>query len=120
MPVDVVALADPYPIDLVREGALTDDDARAPTDDSAYDDYFVYIEKDWQVRLELHSTDFDAFLLLFTPSGDSVQCDDAPGGGTDSLIEHTAGVGGVYRIRANCFDATGRGRYSLRIRVTPP
>lgn len=99
-------------------GELTDDDRRIEEDGSVYDDYTFYLEAGWVVRIAMKSVELDTYLWLVSPDGTDVQNDDG-GEGTDSLIEHTVRQRGLYVVRANAFDASGRGRYQLRVRAGP-
>jgi hypothetical protein len=118
----LTACASPEPTDETHTGQLEDDDGVVQQDQSRYDDYEVDADEGWQITAEMRSEAFDSYLWLLGPSGGSlVQDDDGLGDGTrHSRITYTAPERGTYKIRANSYDGTGRGEYTLHISARPP
>ncbi|MFI5279264.1 MAG: PPC domain-containing protein [Gemmatimonadales bacterium] len=68
------------------------------------------------VMIEMHSSDFDAYLELRDPSGNLVQQNDDGGTGTDALIMAHLEHAGRYRIVARSYgDRTATGVYDLSL-----
>ncbi|HHH30886.1 MAG TPA: hypothetical protein ENK57_21430, partial [Polyangiaceae bacterium] len=107
------ACSDPEPVDQTENGELTDSDPRVPDDDSPYDEYSFDVASGWTIEADLTSTDFDTFLWLIGPDGTAIIQDDDGGEGTNSHVSHTTTSGGTYVLRANSYDGSGRGAYSL-------
>lgn len=107
------------PSDQTLTGALEDGDSIIEDDNSRYDDYQVKAEKGWTIRAELESDEFQPYIWLFSPSRHSL-IQQTPLDGTNSIaITHVAEEAGTYTVRANSFDGTGRGAYTLRITAGP-
>ncbi|MGE0791043.1 MAG: pre-peptidase C-terminal domain-containing protein [Sandaracinaceae bacterium] len=105
------------PIDV--SGTLSDSDPLVPSDNSPYHDYPIDLRAGWRLVIDMTSTDFDTYLWVIDSAGRSlVQDDDGAGaGGTNSHIELPIPYDGRFLIRANSFDASGRGAYELHARV---
>lgn len=67
-----------------------------------------------QLRAELLSEDFDTFLILQAPSGETVENDDADST-SRSLIETELAELGTYRVVVTSYDVGSTGAYSLSI-----
>jgi hypothetical protein len=121
LPLDALSGAALPPIDLTLRGELDDADPRVEEDNSPFDGFLVLLDKDWYVRIEMRSTDLDTYLWLLNPAGESVvQDDDSLGEGTNSLVRYEVADRGVFTVRANSYDASGRGRYELHIVAPAP
>lgn len=107
------------PVDVEYRGELTDDDPRAPYDDSPYDEYRFEAEAGWFIVVEMRSEAFDTYLWLTDPGRPWPYEDDDGLEGRNSDIAVRARTRGTYRAVANRFDATGRGPYTLRICAGP-
>lgn len=108
------------PTDRTETGTLTDDDTRWQADQSPYDEYTVEVGEGWTITGDLTSTEFDPYLWLIGPGGDSLVQDDDGGGGTNAHFTHgPTTASGTYKVWANSYDGTGRGAYTLRIQATP-
>ncbi|MCA9606032.1 MAG: hypothetical protein KC619_10580 [Myxococcales bacterium] len=97
-------------------GLLTDRDPVLPGRGTRYRTR----EETWPVgatvRVELSSSDFDAFLIVQTPSGRQLENDDAtPGRSLDAAVELRVTEAGPHRVIITSYDAGGTGRYRLRI-----
>lgn len=66
------------------------------------------------IVLELRSSDFDAYLLLVTPS-ERILTDDDGAGGTDSRISLQLGETGEYRVFASSFSGSETGAFTLSL-----
>lgn len=80
-----------------------------------YEDLWEFDARSNQdVMIEMHSSDFDAFLELRDPNGNLVQENDDGGAGTDALIMAHLERGGRYRIVARSYgDRQATGVYDL-------
>lgn len=103
------------PVDAVYSGALTDDDPRVPDDDSPYDEYPIEVAAGWTVVADMRSEDFDTYLWLIGPDGSSLVQDDDGGEGTNSYFQYRVTASGRYIVRANSYDGSGRGAYTLHV-----
>jgi thiol-disulfide isomerase/thioredoxin len=66
-------------------------------------------------RLDLDSTDFDAYLMLLGPTGRVVAQDDDGGGNLNSRILWNAEPGGTYRILATSLGGKDVGNFTLTV-----
>lgn len=112
--------SEPTPYEETLEGVLDDDDPRVPTDDSPYEQHTFEAGAGWLIEAELTSTDFDPYLWLIGPGGQSLQqVDDTPREGLDAHVSFTTEQQGTYILRANSREGTGRGAYTLHVRAAP-
>lgn len=111
--------SDPDPVDRTESGTLEEGDDRVRDDNSPYDSYEFRAAEGWRIVLDMESSAFDTYLWLLGPSGESLEQDDDAGEGTNSHIERVAPTGGTYTVRANSYDETGRGAYTLHIVAGP-
>lgn len=100
------------------EGSLEDGDSLIPMDNSLYDEHTFEGQADQQVTITLASTEFDPYLIVFSPGGELLgQADDISESDLTAQLVITLPNDGLYTILANAFDDTGRGQYTLT--VTP-
>ena len=87
-------------------------------DGSLFDTHTFSGEAGQPVVITMESPDFDTFLVLLDPSGEPIADNDdiVAGSNLNSQIQIALPQSGVYRIIANAFDASGRGRYRLTVR----
>lgn len=90
-----------------------------------YDEEVVTLPAGATVTLQMHSTAFDTYLLVRSPSGHQEDNDDAVQGSTDSALTLQATEAGEYHIRATSYRAGMSGPYELVIGApsganTPP
>ena len=120
---DATGGASAVPFEDVVDGELTDDDPRVPDDDSAYDEFTIDLEAGWTIAVGMQSEDFDTYLWLIGPDGSSVEQNDDTGDpehpDTNSAFRVRVTTAGRYRVRANSYDGTGRGRYRLQVWAGP-
>jgi hypothetical protein len=80
--------------------------------DGTYVDYYGFtLANPRQVTITLRSTDFDAYLVLFSSTSTVIEQDDDDGGGSDAQIVRTLAPG-TYFIAANSFEVE-TGAYTL-------
>jgi len=86
--------------------------------DSTWADVWVFRGAAGQhVRIELRSTEFDAFLQLLDSTGTRLAEDDDGLGDLDARIELTLRATGTYQIVVNCYgDERREGLYTLTLR----
>jgi hypothetical protein len=68
------------------------------------------------VVVDMASSDFDTYLHLVTPNGESIENDDHEGSTSQSHIELTLQDSGRYRILATSYEAGETGSYEIAIR----
>ena len=80
--------------------------------DGTHVDYYGFtLANPRQVTITLRSTDFDAYLVLFSAAAQVIEQDDDDGGGEDAQIVRTLAPG-TYYIAANSFQVD-TGGYTL-------
>jgi hypothetical protein len=85
----------------------------------AYRDLFVFDGQQGQeVRIDMQSTDFDTYLRLVTPAGDTIRNDDFERSSERSRIDLALQQAGRYRIMATSYSGGLTGRYSLSLGVS--
>ncbi|NLF31804.1 MAG: hypothetical protein GX591_13070 [Planctomycetes bacterium] len=100
----------------VQSGTLTSTDPKLE-DDTYYDCYVVQASAGDKITVSMTSGDFDAYLLVRSPSG-AVETDDDSGVGTNAVVEiPVADANGLWQIFANSTGSTKAGTYELRIGV---
>lgn len=103
---------------LETEGALEDNDLVLPQDGSFYDEHTFEGRAGQPVAIDLESSDFDTFLILFDPQGQVVgQHDDISQDNLNSTLNVTLPADGTYTVVANGFDSNSKGQYRLTIRT---
>ena len=107
------------PISLPFNRELSDSlsDKDIPTGEGGFArDYYVWLEDDDQVAIDLISDDFDSIVILLAADGSTVaENDDGPDGTTNSLLFARITERGKYIIRVRAFGETGGGDFSLKI-----
>lgn len=108
-------------VDERHTGVLEEGDDLQTTDNSFQDPYTFTAVQGASIEIQLHSTEFDAYLMLAGPSGDKIgeSNDDVPGT-NDARIQLLAPEDGVYTVFANSYRPGETGAYVLEIRATPP
>lgn len=100
---------------LQQQGSLQRGDS-VLDDGSLYDEYPFEGEAGQQVVITLESSAFDTFLILVAPNGDLIaQNDDISTDNLNSSLTVTLPSSGTYRVVANSYDSSGRGRYMLTV-----
>ena len=100
------------------EGALTEDDGAGAGGDRA--DVYRFSGREGQrVRIEMKSSQIDAYLELFDVNYASLAEDDDGGDGTNSRLTFTLPHTGAYIVEARAFTES-TGRYSLSISEVEP
>ena len=86
--------------------------------DGTYADVFVFRPTAaGQIRVDLRSHDFDAYLILQDEEGRTLATDDDGGSGTDSQLTYDVMAGRTYRILANSYAEDRRtGSYQFAVR----
>lgn len=70
-----------------------------------------------QITLDMHSGQFDAYLMLRGPGGFAEENDDRPGGGsTDAQISVRLPATGTYRVQATSYQPGESGEYRIALR----
>ncbi len=106
-------------------GELAQGDSTLQTGEFA-DTYRMTFTPRSAVQLRLESTDFDAYLIVRSPSGNQQDNDDlTPGQGLDSGLDIPVAEPGEYRIIVTSYRPGETGRYTLRATegrsvVSPP
>ncbi len=116
----------PDPYNETHQGELTEEDPKVPEDQSPYDTYDFEADRGWTITVDMESPSFATYLWLLSVEGGMrererslVQMAPAQSTGNNSRIVYTAPERGKYRVRANSYEGTGRGAYTLRISAQP-
>ena len=97
-------------------GNLTTDDCRLEFDNSFYDAWTFQATAGQTIRITMHSATFDAYLLLYDPSGNFIdENNNYPGGGSDARLTLEVTESGTYTVYANSFDVGVTGGYTLEL-----
>lgn len=95
-------------------GNLTTADVKR--DDNTYTDGFLYNAKAGEtVTITQRSPDFDSWLILDDPNGETYKYNDDGGGGRDARLVFTFPHAGRYLILANNVSPGSTGRYTLSV-----
>jgi serine protease Do len=87
------------------------------SDGSLYREYTFNGTEGQRVTITLESSDFDTYLILVGPDEQVVdQNDDVGPDNYNSEITATLPATGTYRVIANSYDSSGRGRFLLTVR----
>ena len=79
-------------------------------------DYYVQLEKEDRVAIDLLSDEFDPVVMLIADDGSTIaQNDDGPDGTTNSLLFVKITEKGKYIVRVLSFGETGGGKFTLKI-----
>ena len=98
------------------EGVFDDSTPRLNDDNSPFREHIFQGTAGDTVTITMTSNDFDAYLLLVDPNGETIaQNDDIVSGNLNSQIVIELTVTGQYVAVANARDETGRGAYRLMI-----
>ncbi|HEY9647496.1 MAG TPA: trypsin-like peptidase domain-containing protein [Chroococcidiopsis sp.] len=106
---------------LREEGALGANSQVLPDDNSRYEEYSFQGRQGQQVTIRLESNEFDPYLIVFGPDGQVLDqnddsCTSATPGCLNSELVITLPANGTYRVFANAYDSSGRGRFLLTVR----
>lgn len=82
-----------------------------------FDEYTIQAEAGQRVIVDLRSPDFDTYLILEAPGGESERNDDYEGDTMHSHVEMVATRGGTFSILVTTFSAESIGDYTLQVAV---
>lgn len=87
--------------------------------DSSYADVFLFRPPEsGSVLVQLHSSDFDAYLIVQDADARTLASDDDSGSGTDSQLRYDFVAGRTYRVIANSYgEERSTGLYRLTLRA---
>ncbi|MFT4703633.1 MAG: hypothetical protein ACI81R_001325 [Bradymonadia bacterium] len=87
-------------------------DERLPSGESV--DYYTFSGRAGQrLSVEMSSTTFDTYLAMAGPNGETAANDDAPGRGTDSVLQLNLPADGSYTLAATSYESGMRGPYAV-------
>lgn len=101
----------------VVDGRLDSSD-RVRDDGSYYDEHAVNVSPGSNLVVTMRSSDFDAYLTVFSPSNATFSDDDGAGG-TDARVQIASTENGMYRIWANTLRSGDTGAYTVTIERSP-
>jgi hypothetical protein len=102
----------------VEQGRLEDGDMTISTGEYA-DGYEIQGRPGQEVRIDLQSSEFDAYLFLIPPgNGSPIENDEAPGQPDHAVIETTLSELGTYVVAVTSFKPGETGAYTLTIDQT--
>lgn len=92
------------------------DTADTRTDDGKYQDVYSFDGSAGQaLAVDLSSSDFDTYLTVIAPSGETFENDDFDGSTARSLVDFTLPETGRYRIVATTYASATTGSYQLAL-----
>jgi len=100
---------------LNRSGKLEQGDSRLPKSGEYYDSYSIKVRAGQRIQADLSSTEFDAFLILQSPSGDETSNDDANGSTRNATLGVIAGENGEWKILVTSTGDPKVGSYELKV-----
>ncbi len=99
-------------------GQLDDDDAILPDSGGKYFEEFTFQADDGErIVLDMYSNDFDTYLILESPSGETFRNDDWQGDTSHSHIAVTADRTGTWRVYATSFGARVTGNFTGQVQI---
>jgi hypothetical protein len=101
------------PVDV--KGQLQDGDGIDPSQNHVAKNYVVELSEGVVYKIEMNSTDFDAFLIVRDANGKELAKDDDGGGNLNARILFVPPAKGMYRIAATSFGG-GNGNFQLIVR----
>jgi S1-C subfamily serine protease len=102
---------------LQEQGNLGPGSPVLQSDGSFYQEHRFQGNEGQSVTISLESPDFDTYLILLDGDEQVIgENDDASPDSTNSSITVTLPATGTYRVIANAYDRTGRGRYTIVVR----
>ena len=110
----------PIALGQTLNGTLATGDCRLPFDGSLFDAYTFSGTAGQQIAISQTSSDFDAFLILLSPTGSGLAADDNGAGGNNARIPGPTGgftlpTTGTYTILANSATANMAGNYTVAL-----
>lgn len=103
-----------------HEGRLEQGDAVLEQDGTFYDSYAFAAKEGDRITLEMNSSEFDPYLVLYdSESNQLAKNDDIQLPNKNSRIVFTAPRDDTYTVVANCFERGMSGAYTLSIRAEP-
>ena len=112
------------PVSITSEKAVSDilTEEDIPTGEGGFArDYYVRLEKEDQVAIDLLSEEFDPIVMLIAEDGSTIaENDDGPDGTTNALLFARITEGGRYIVRVRSFGETGGGKFTLKITRLKP
>ena len=86
---------------------------------SHYDYYLFDAAAGEEIEVDLQSSQFDTFLVVESPSGQTFENDDFNGSTAQSVVRLTARETGRYRITVTSYAAQETGQYELLVNTSP-
>ena len=100
----------------VTPGSVTgrlDENSEILDDGSYFNSHTFTGRANESIRIKMESEDFDAYLILVGPNGETVAENDDEDGSTNAQIVVTLPAAGTYQIIANAYAAGATGQYAL-------
>lgn len=89
--------------------------------DGSYIDYYAfYAEAGQNASLELRSSSFDAYLILFDDDWSVLAMDDDSAGNLNARIDYVLPYSGMYIVGANTYFSGEVGPYTLSLTLSDP
>jgi serine protease Do len=102
---------------LQEQGTLGPGASVLQSDGSFYREHSFQGAAGQSITISLESSDFDTYLILLDPNEQVIgENDDTGPNDTNSALTVTLPTTGTYRVIANAYDRTGRGRYTIVVR----
>jgi serine protease Do len=106
---------------LQEDGTLGPGSQVLQEDGSFYQEHVFQGTAGQRIAISMESSEFDTYLILFSPEGEVLDqnddvCTSPSPECLNSEISLTLPATGTYRIFANSYDSSGRGRYVINVR----
>jgi hypothetical protein len=98
-------------------GRLDRDDETRPGTGEFYDERTFEVEAGQQIMVDMHSSDFDTYVIIESPSGERWSNDDWQGDMTWSHLEVVADVSGQWRLVTTSFQPGEYGDYTGQLAI---
>ncbi|MDJ0908768.1 MAG: caspase family protein [Woeseiaceae bacterium] len=100
------------------EGVLSSDDALLVNGE--YNDVYVFDANAGEdIEIDLQSAEFDTYLVVESPSGQTFENDDFNSNTAQSVVRLTARESGRYRVMVTSYAAREMGQYELLVTTSP-
>ena len=103
---------------MIQTGTLASGDSTLE-DGEYFDEYSIEGSEGDEIVAVLTSLDFDPYLILYYPSGETFDNDDFGGSGDVSLIEVPVETAGTWKLRVTSYEAGETGEYALMTGTRP-
>ncbi|MFC1529764.1 hypothetical protein ACFL6R_03500, partial [Gemmatimonadota bacterium] len=102
---------------IIFRGSLEPGDQRLVAGEY-FDDHIFRAEAGQRIVVTMRSSEFDAYLILYSPSEDVEENDDFEESSTDSRIELDITESGTWTVTATSYEADETGQYEVTVEIS--